>query len=65
MNMIGARKKVLDLMEQFEYMSRLNTGDSNDKQATAAAKAYHHASVALAALAGRMMIEGIEQDDIG
>ena len=64
MNMVGARQKVLDLMEQFEYMSRLNTGDSDDKQAMAAAKAYHHASIALATLAGRMMIEGIEQEDI-
>lgn len=61
MNMIEARQKVLDLMEQFEYMSRLNTGDSNDKQATAAAKAYHHASIALAILTKQMMTEGIEQ----
>ena len=63
MNMITAREHALALMSDFAYMSRLNQGDSNDKQALAAAKAYHHASTALATLAGRMLVEGIEQEE--
>jgi hypothetical protein len=63
-NIIGARKLVLERMEEFEYMARLNQGDSNDKQALAASKAYHHAATALAMLAGRMLVEGIEQEEV-
>lgn len=62
MNMITARENVLALAHQFEYLAALNTVDSNDKQAEAAANAYNNAASALATLAGRMLVEGIEQE---
>lgn len=62
-DLLALRTECLKLMDQFEYLSRLNSHDLEDKQAVAASLAYQRASTAFATMAGRLLVEGIEQEE--
>lgn len=64
-DLLAVRTECLKLMDQFEYLSRLNSHDLDDRQAVAASLAYQRAAVAFATLAGRVLVEGIEQEEEG